>query len=208
MLKHQTVLFAENYPAIRPSGAQIHREHTVLHGHIHFLVVSCICIFGFRTKLPATLSPPPSLRLTVCRSRRWTPSAPVPWVHLCWRGRAPSLQPRPLSSAQRLAPRAWNWSGARMRATHTRAAWSLTTWSTHYRWRTRTTGMVRCTASPLTSSFTPHCRVNREMAALWFIHIRERKRTTAAEQPTSASLWFAVYSSAPSKLANLRKLIF
>lgn len=83
-----------------------------------------------------------SLWPAVYRSRRWMPSAPVPWVHPCWQGHAPSLRPRPLSNAQQLAPRAWSSSGAKMPAACTLAPCLLMTWSTHYRWRTRTTGGV------------------------------------------------------------------
>lgn len=77
------------------------------------------------------------------RSRLWMPSAPVPRVHPCRRGHVPSLQPRPLSNAQRPALRAWSWSGVKTPATHVPC--SPTTWSTHYRWRTRTTGGVNTT---------------------------------------------------------------
>lgn len=81
-----------------------------------------------------------SSSIAVYISRQWMPSAPVPWVHPCWQEHAPSLRPRPHSNARRPALRAWSWSGAKTPATRTPAPCSLMTWSTHYRWRTRTTG--------------------------------------------------------------------
>lgn len=85
------------------------------------------------------------------------PSAPVPWVHPCWQGHAPSLQPHPPLNAQRLALRAWSWSGAKMLAACTPVPCLLMTWSTHYRWRTRTTGGVdKHTRTMLSRHGSPH----------------------------------------------------
>lgn len=97
-----------------------------------------------------------SRSLAVYISRLWMPSDPVPWVPPCWRGHAPSLQPRPRSNARPQALRAWSWSGAKTPATRTPVPCSPTTWSTHYRWRTRTTGGVN-TQTILSILLLHHC---------------------------------------------------
>lgn len=78
--------------------------------------------------------------LSECKSRQWMPSAPVPWVCRCSRRHALCPQLHPPLNARPLARRAWSLSGARTVDTH--APCFLTTRSTHYKWRTRTTGGV------------------------------------------------------------------
>lgn len=173
-------------------GLQTHWEHTRLHSTCQAFVQTfctylptCCSNTISKESFPKNIKPYPinkckdfhsvtnssyhnlslslSLWLSVYTSRRWMPSVPVPWVHPCWRGHAPSLQPRRLSNARRLALRAWSWSGAKMPATRTLVLCLPMTWSTHYRWRTRTTGGVhtRQTYTPLTPLFTSWYRLRR-----------------------------------------------